>query len=99
MQVKFAAGTENERSAVGRERGLLSEVAFDFEGGGRGREDGRVQWQGRAGVIGPQEEESRGGEKREDGNGPGDKFAAGAKTVNGESGSGRRDRVGGGNGF
>jgi len=37
MQVKFATGAEDERSAVGRERGLFSEVAFDFEevaGGG-----------------------------------------------------------------
>jgi hypothetical protein len=31
MQVKFATGAKDERSAVGRERGLLSEIAFDFE--------------------------------------------------------------------
>ena len=31
MQLKFATGAEDERSAVGRERGLLSEIAFDFE--------------------------------------------------------------------
>lgn len=31
MQVKFAPGAKDERSAVGRDRGLLSEIAFDFE--------------------------------------------------------------------
>ena len=48
MQVEFATRAENERSPVGRERGLLSEVAFDFKRGGRGRDDRRVQREGRA---------------------------------------------------
>jgi len=99
MQVKFATGAEDERSAVGRERGLFSEVAFDFEGGGWGRDDGRVQWQSRACVIGPQEERCRGGQNRQGGNGPGDEFAAGAKAANGESGGGSRGPIAGGDGF
>jgi hypothetical protein len=95
VQVEFATSAEDERSAVRRESGLLSEVAFDFEGGAKGRDDGRIQWESRVYLIGPQQEKCCSGEKREGSNGPGYQLAA-ATAVNGESGDRRRGRIGGG---